>query len=323
MAEPLVSVVVPAYNAGDRIGVCLQALMNQTYRHLEIVVVDDGSTDNTCDVLEELARQDERIKLLRNKVNSGVSVSRNRGISDSTGEYILFCDSDDYYEIEAVEVLVSQASDGFDLVVADYYLDDGNQKKQRYVISGCPEHPSNQKALESVNISCCSKLFNRNLISETGMYFVPGVRVNEEVTFTIVALAKAKKIKALQAPLYNYYQRGESVSNSANLERIGDYTRAWSRVKDLLGDFTNNPVLMSRFCGSIVYDRTIDMCKAGASYWQILRSMQAFNANFPGWLYNKYLWRKGLPRIAVFLSFYFALVYPMKILSFIHSKLLG
>ena len=101
---PLVSVIVPVYNRGETVGRCLDSILSQTWRNLEIILINDGSTDNTWSVLQRYGQQDERIMLI-NKPNTGVSDSRNFGMESAHGEYIQFVDSDDWLEPNAYETV--------------------------------------------------------------------------------------------------------------------------------------------------------------------------------------------------------------------------
>lgn len=100
-----VSIIVPTYNGEKYIKKCVESIMNQTYSNIEIIIVNDGSTDSTKKIIEELKRKDNRIKLYSNK-NKGVSFSRNFGIDKSTGEYIFFVDSDDHIKPNTIEIMM-------------------------------------------------------------------------------------------------------------------------------------------------------------------------------------------------------------------------
>ena len=105
MDEKLVSVIIPAYNIEDYIGRCLDSIISQTYKNLEIIVVDDGSRDHTGEILDNYAKKDRRIKVIH-KENGGVSSARNKGIEAAEGDYIGFIDGDDLIESEMYKTLV-------------------------------------------------------------------------------------------------------------------------------------------------------------------------------------------------------------------------
>ena len=101
--EPLVSVIIPAYNAEKCVGYTLDTVINQTYKNLEIIIVNDCSTDKTLDVLNEYAKKDKRIRVMSNDKNSGVAETRNNALKAATGEYIAFIDADDIWALEKIE----------------------------------------------------------------------------------------------------------------------------------------------------------------------------------------------------------------------------
>ena len=100
--EDLVSIIVPVYNTEKYLSKCLDSIVNQTYKNLEIILINDGSTDNSKAICEDFAKKDKRIQVI-NKENSGVSVSRNKGLSLAKGNYIAFIDADDYAELNYIE----------------------------------------------------------------------------------------------------------------------------------------------------------------------------------------------------------------------------
>lgn len=106
--NPLVSVVLPIYNVAPYLNRCMQSIVNQSYKNLEIIMVDDGSTDTCGELCDKWSNHDNRIKVVH-KANAGLGEARNTGIENATGEYICFFDSDDYLRLDAIEVAVSSA----------------------------------------------------------------------------------------------------------------------------------------------------------------------------------------------------------------------
>ena len=111
----LVSVIVPVYNTAPWLRKCLDSIINQTYRNLEIICVNDGSTDDSASILDEYAAKDARIKVIH-QANAGVSVARNKGLDIAVGEYVSFVDSDDWLEPETYERALNRMSDDVDMV---------------------------------------------------------------------------------------------------------------------------------------------------------------------------------------------------------------
>ena len=118
-SDKLVSIIIPVFNGEKYIKQCVASLIEQTYTDIEIIVVNDGSTDKSADIVEEIAKTDNRVRLI-NKENGGVSSSRNRGIDEANGEYIAFCDADDEYYPDAVSELVSLFDNNTDLAVGSH-----------------------------------------------------------------------------------------------------------------------------------------------------------------------------------------------------------
>lgn len=132
--NPLVSVIIPTYNVEKYIEKAIQSVLDQTYPNIEIIVVDDGSTDHTVDVVRSF--HDERIKLFINERNMGPSYSRNRGIKEAKGEWIAFLDGDDWWDKERLEKLLNVAETYQADVVCDdlYLIVDGENETMDYTI---------------------------------------------------------------------------------------------------------------------------------------------------------------------------------------------
>ncbi|MDD3615296.1 MAG: glycosyltransferase [Lachnospiraceae bacterium] len=111
MREDLISVIVPIYNGSKVIEKCLHSIINQTYKNIEVIVIDDGSQDNTVELVEDIIEKDSRVNLLK-QANAGPSVARNRGIDASKGRYIFFVDGDDFLDLELFEILISNYQKG-------------------------------------------------------------------------------------------------------------------------------------------------------------------------------------------------------------------
>ena len=126
-----ISVIVPVYNGQDYIERCLQSIINQTYKNLEIIIVDDGSEDNSLNIINKIKATEDRLIIINNK-HSGVSAARNSGIENATGDWIIFVDGDDTLEKNAIENLSCSISEKIDIVLSkNYEIRDG--KKKSYI----------------------------------------------------------------------------------------------------------------------------------------------------------------------------------------------
>ncbi|WP_270847830.1 glycosyltransferase family 2 protein [Candidatus Collinsella stercoripullorum] len=224
---PLVSVIIPAYNAETTIGSTLKSLINQTYNKLEILVIDDGSSDKTAEVVEDYIATDSRVNLKR-RDNGGAGAARNAGLEMVTGDYVTFVDSDDLLNQFAIEVLVSISTDcNADIAIG---------KHQRFISNIQEPDLSTQvdweglvtvvaagTAIESIlykmeHEGVCGNLYRTDLLR--GLSFPP-IRVYEDACFNLSALSNAKKCALLRKPLYWYRQRDESLTHtySPNFEQ--------------------------------------------------------------------------------------------------------
>ena len=135
--EPLVSVIIPAYNAEKIVGFTLDSVINQTYKNLEIIIVNDCSTDKTLDVLKEYEKKDKRIKVLSNEKNSGVAETRNNALNVASGDYIAFVDADDIWNLEKIEKQLNfmQEKDCKLTYTSVQFIDnDGNLTGQKFIV---------------------------------------------------------------------------------------------------------------------------------------------------------------------------------------------
>ena len=195
-AYPLVSVIIPVYNSGDYLEACLTSVVSQTYQHVEIISVNDGSTDRSPEIMESFASKDKRIITL-SQPNRGVSAARNAGLRVAKGEYVLFVDSDDTIRNDTVEILCRQAvSTGADIVLGNVYYSypDGKQvqRYQRPVkYAGQPLQTGAQCFSQLIEDSLFPPLVylyftKRSFILENRLFFKEGIVHEDELWCTQV-----------------------------------------------------------------------------------------------------------------------------------------
>ncbi len=212
MKNNKISVIVAVYNTEKYVKKCIESLLNQTYDNIEIVVVEDCSTDNSKKVIQKY-KDNKKIKLLYNEKNSGLSYSRNRGLKEATGEYIGYIDSDDYVEKDYFEKLINSiVKNKSEIAICDMKIVYENTNNEQ--ISKC----CNYDEFNLVNVinnglaaSACNKLFKRELIEK---YKFSEGKVNEDIAVVIPTLCNAKKISYAENSYYYYVQRGGSIQNS-------------------------------------------------------------------------------------------------------------
>ena len=208
-----VSVIIPCYNAEKTIDKCLKSVLNQTYTELEIICVNDGSTDDSLNIIKKYAIQDPRVHII-NKKNEGVSLARNAGIKIATGKYIEFLDSDDWISSNFVKIMMEEfCKNNVDLVICGYQSTNGEIKKSL---------PYNNMKISEVMMNFSeiysstylnppwNKLYKKELFD--GLKFDENICLGEDLIFNLEYLRKCSSICLLSETLYYY-----SVANSNSL----------------------------------------------------------------------------------------------------------
>lgn len=247
-----VSVIIPVYNSEKYLKQCLDSVVNQTLKNIEIIVVNDGSTDNSLQIIQEYVNKYSNVKLI-NKQNEGCYKARNIGLEVADGEYIAFLDSDDYIESNMYEKLYLKAKQtNADIVSADYYI--LNDKKLKTV-----KLSSMIKLLEKTNNTLIgaeklildaihwSRIFKKQMLFEKNIKFHSDIYMADDAFFHIITMLNAGKIVYISDILYTYrISRKDSITSSYN-ERNFDCIKVAKRIMDYA--ITNN---MEHFMPQIV-----------------------------------------------------------------------
>lgn len=225
--DPLVSMIVPVYNAKDYITRCVDSILAQEYGNMEILLVDDGSTDGSGRILDEYAAMDDRVTVIH-QANGGVSASRNLGLDRARGKYIQFADSDDWLAPEATRLMAEAAEEtGADLVITDFYRVVGERKAAKGDIDA--DGVIDRMEFASYMIEnpadfyygvLWNKLFRRSLIEERHLRMDTEISWCEDFLFNLEYLSIAETFYAVRKPVYYYiYRRGSLVSQSASITK--------------------------------------------------------------------------------------------------------
>lgn len=224
-----ISIIVPVYNVEKYLEECLESIINQTYSNIEIIIINDGSTDNSKFICETYKRKDNRIELL-NKKNGGLSSARNMGLLYSTGEYVLFIDSDDYIRLDMCEILVKHIIEtGADIIWFNYYnLDNKNNIKYNNLVKEYKLYNELNRVFwkdllykYKLNEVVWNKIYKRNIIPNK--VFFEG-KIHEDTFAFIQILKNATKIKMIKESLYYYRSnRKNSIMHIKNNSNIIDF----------------------------------------------------------------------------------------------------
>jgi len=251
--QPLVSIVVPAYNSARYIERTLKSILVQTYENLEVIVVDDGSLDSTVERVGNLSRSDHRIRVIC-QMHAGVSVARNRGIKESKGDYLIFLDSDDYLEPDFVSVMTSMIiSSDSDIAYCGYRWVNENGDEIRTVVPKKNDLTASdgESVLHSifvgdVSIWTGSAIYRKSFIRSNNLTFVPGAVNGQDTEFIWKAVLVARRIVGTKKVLSNYLIRKNSLVKNSTISKIHKIGCS-RRIGVYLRNHTKNDVLLSMF----------------------------------------------------------------------------
>ena len=219
----MISIIIPVYNVEEYLEKCLNSCFEQTIRDIEIIVVNDGSTDYSGEIADKLALKESRLTVLH-QANKGVAAARNLGVENARNKWILFVDSDDYLEKDAAEILLTAANEtNAQIIIANFVSvnPEGTIMSRNFI----PEVlPTNNKEIaelllqEKLPFSLCGKLFHRSLFNETKIN--TELKLGEDAYLTIQLCNNANEIVSLNNVIYNYLQRASSATHQPNESSI-------------------------------------------------------------------------------------------------------
>ena len=288
---PKVSVIVPVYNVEKYIEKCLNTLVNQTLQDIEIIVVNDGATDNSEKIINEfLEKYPEKIVYLK-KENGGLSDARNFGIPYAKGEYIAFVDSDDYVETFMYEEMYEIAKkENSDMVECDFIWEYPNKSR---IDTG--EIYNNKKEMaQKVRVVAWNKLIKKSILDETKIEFPKGYRY-EDLEFTYKLIPYLDKVSFLKKPCVHYIQRDNSISNTQN-----ERTKEIFDILDHIIDYYKEKGIYEEYKTELEYTYTrivlcsslLRMCKVKDKETKkklLNLAWDNLNNRFPNWKKNKIL----------------------------------
>ena len=289
--NPLVSVIVPVYNVAPYLRQCLDSICGQTLKDIEIILVDDGSTDETLSILNEYEQADSRITVLQQK-NQYAGVARNNGMKLAKGKYYSFLDADDFFELNMLEDMSNMAEmHQVDMVLcaADIYREAEKRitaapwllrtdlLKNADLANFSPAQVLGDRLYEVVKLAPWNKLFRADFVRQNKLEWSPEPRAND-VLFVGSALAAAKTMAAVPKPLIHYRVRQDSISHSKS-KSTEAHVKAFNALKQALDRLDVNEKVMHSFklcyMASLVWDcDTLDMEQARIFRQQIIDEIE-------------------------------------------------
>jgi len=265
-----VSIIIPFFNAEKTLSRCIESVVKQSYEQLEIVLINDGSTDRSEEICKSWKNKDQRIRII-NKQNNGVSTARNYGIDYATGQFIQFVDADDYIDKQMTELLVEQMrhNEQYELVICgfqtNYY-----QKNSQFITPYVPHRsgPLTKLTLlqhigrlykETILQSPCNKLYRTNIIKNYGIYFNENLQLGEDLLFNLAYIDVIHSVYLLKKPLYNYtIEQENTLSTQFSSSYINEQRHLHHQLKNFLKKYhlyndENKQLIKQTFTEHIIY----------------------------------------------------------------------
>ena len=290
---PEVSVIVPVYNVEKYLEKCLNSLVNQTLENIEIIIVNDGTKDNSEEIIKKFIEKYPKKIVYLKKENGGLSDARNYGIPYAKGEYIAFLDSDDYVEKDIYKVMYELAKkENSDMVVCDFLWEYPNKVREDIG----QVYKGKKEMLEKVRVVAWNKLIRKSILEKTQIQFPKGLRY-EDVEFTYKLIPHLNKVSFLKKPYIHYIQRENSISNVQNertkeIFTVLDDVIAYYKENNFYDEYKDElEYIYARYllCSSLLRMVKIQDKETRKNMLKI--TWENLNTKFPNWKKNKILKR--------------------------------
>lgn len=298
-----ISVIIPVYNVKEYLKECIDSVINQSYKNLEIILIDDGSTDGSEKICDDYKNNDDRIVVVHKK-NGGLASARNKGIEVSTGEYLFFIDSDDFIELNTLEELYKFSNGGTnDLVICNYYKYDEHTKKEIDIIPFYDK--SNPKCIVTAMPTATCKLIKREIFIKNSLMFLEG-KYYEDNAIMPYALSLITSYEYIQKPFYYYRQRTGSILNK------NSYDKKWEDIFDVLeklsDKFDNNDFneeLEYIYIEYLLHAASLKFYKFKEGKKNIIKINRIMKSKFSNWRKNKYYKQENIKYKIICNLFYY------------------
>ena len=297
---PKVSLIIPVYNVENYIEKCLDSVINQTLKDMEIIIVNDGSKDSSKQKIEKYLKKYPTIKYLE-KENGGLSDARNYGMPYATGEYVAFLDSDDYVEKTIYEEMYNLGKkENADMVECDFVWEYPNKKREDIG----EIYNTKKEMIEKGHVVAWNKLIKREILEKTNIKFPVGLRY-EDMEFFYKLVPYINKVSFVKKCMVHYVQREDSIANTQNSRtkevfKILDNVISYYKEKNLYDEYKEELEYINvRFllCSSL--KRMCKIANKSERKQAQNETWENINKNFPGWRKNPILKKKNLKNLYI------------------------
>lgn len=285
---PKVSVIVPIYNVEKYLEKCINSLLSQTLEDIQIILVNDGSKDNSGNIAREYEKNNKNRIIYVEKENGGLSDARNYGLKYATGDFIAFLDSDDYIEKNAYEEMYNKAiEENVDYVECDFIWEFPNKIR----VDKQYPYKNKKEMLSFVRVVAWNKLIKRQLITDNNLEFPKGLRY-EDVEFTYKLIPFVNKFAYVDKPFIHYVQREGSIANvqnerTAEIFTVLDNVIEFYKKNNIYEEYRNE--LEYNYARYLLCSSLKRMCKIKDKTIReklLTESWERLNLNFPNWKEN-------------------------------------
>lgn len=321
-----VTVIIPVYNVKKYLKKCLDELISQDYdkEKMELYIVDDCSTDGSTEIIKEYEKKYSFITAKYLSKNAGVSHARNIGIRNCKGDYIMFCDADDYYTSNAISKLMYYVKKyDADFITANYYIYKNNKSiKVNTSNYFSKDKITKQEIVSYMTLTSCSKLMKKEIFLNNNIFYPEEIKRCEELPVIPIVAYYANMPIAIDDALYYYVQRKSSASNkNTKTEDITYFDITFENFRENIDGSIYKEELEFRAIEHFLYSKTLVMLKSNMDKKLIVEHIMNFKKQYPNFIKNKYFKKfNKLKKIFIY-SLNYKMLLLAKLFVKIHTKL--
>lgn len=289
----LISIIVATYNMESYLRRCIDSLLKQTYRNIEILLIDDCSTDGSAAIAREYAQLDSRCRFIQLEKNGRQAAARNIGLKEAKGEWLSFVDSDDWVTEDYISAMYDIAKqDEADIVMSSiYYWYPNGRYEEVSPFADLTTESSHKEKVALSRAYSVTRLFRKSFVDATNIVFPTNIWRALDQGFTVPLLTRTEKVSILRKPLYYYFQRPNSNSNQNHKQvDVSFFPRSVQNVENNSASGFETE-LEFRAIHDLMYGMIMIMVRSGRSSKEIAEQIEWFNKKYSNWRRNPYFTR--------------------------------